>query len=88
MTKVDQFMQQYKYDEVFFNIKKNLSNFDYTKYKILIKDALEHIDKKAYDLVTYRKIRSKIIQKLELHKAGKYELTIFDPKVYSYKLVF
>lgn len=88
MTKVEQFMQQYKYDEILYNIKKNLANYDYTKYKILIKNAMEHINKKAYDLITYRKIRSKIIRDLKLHKTGKYDLTIFDPKMYSYKLVF
>lgn len=88
LTKIDHYLQQYKYSELLSNFKKNLYNYDYTRVKVLIKQALEGVDKSQYDRPTYLKIRSKIIQDLELHKSGKYKITLFDEDYYSYKLVF
>lgn len=88
ITKVEHFLQQYRYDEIFSNIKKGISNYDYTRLKAIIKEALEDVDKKLYNFTTYNKIRSDIIQDLELHKSSKYKITLFDENFYSYKLVF
>lgn len=88
LTKIDHYLQQYKYSELLSDFKKNLYNYDYTRVKVLIKEALEGIDKSQYDHLTYLKIRSKIIQDLELHKSAKYKVTLLDEDYYSYKLVF
>ena len=88
LTKVDQFLQQYKYDEIIGNIKKNFSNYDYTKMEILVKETVEKIKKNFYDLFTYNQIRSEKIRQLKLYKNAKYNLNVFDENYYSYKLVF
>lgn len=88
LTKIDHYLQQYKYSEILTNLKKSLYNYDYTRLKILIKEATDTIDKKQYDHQTYLKIRSQKIQELELHKSSKYRVTLFDEDCYSYKLVF
>ena len=88
LTKVDHFLQQYRYDEILTTIKKNLIQYDYTKLKDTIKEALKNISKKMYDFSTYTKMRSEIIQGLELSKNSKYNVSLFDEKSYSYKLVF
>ena len=88
LTKVDYFLQQYKYDEIFHNIKKSISNYDYSRLELLVKDATKDIDKKLYDFVTYRKLRDQAILDAELHKGMKYNLNIFDENFYSYKLIF
>ena len=88
LTKVDHFLQQYKYDEIFSTIKKNLINYDYIKIKNTIKEALEGIDRKIQTFTSYNKTRSKIIQNLELSKENKYRLNLFDENSYSYKLIF
>ena len=43
---MDNFLQQYKYDEIFHNIKKSISNYDYSRLELLVKDATKDIDKK------------------------------------------
>ncbi len=88
LTKVDNFLQQYKYDEIFHNIKKSISNYDYSRLELLVKDATKDIDKKLHDFVTYRKLRDQAILDAELHKGMKYNLNIFDENFYSYKLIF
>jgi hypothetical protein len=65
-----------------------MSNFDYTKLEFTIKEALEDINRSLYTLTKYRKIRSKIIEELELFKTSKHKISLFDEKSYSYKLVF
>ena len=88
LTKVDHFLQQYKYDEIIANIKKNFSNYDYTRMEILVKEVVEKIKKNFYDMFTYSQIRSEKIRQLKLYKTGKYNLNVFDENYYSYKLVF
>ncbi len=90
LTKVDHFLQQYKYDEILINVNKYFQNYDFTKPFLIIKEALEELkkDRHLYDWQTYQKMRSDIIAGLELAKNSRYKLTLFDENSYSYKLIF
>ena len=90
MTKVDHFLQQYRYDEFLNYIKKSIMSYDYTKLSKTIKDALEErgIKKSDYTFTEYNEVRDQVILELNLPKRSKYDLTIFDEKSYSYKLIF
>jgi hypothetical protein len=54
----------------------------------MIEEALCDLDKKAYDVVTYRELRAKIIDELELHRVTRYDVTLPESNDYSYKLIF
>ncbi len=88
LTKVDNFLQQYKYDEIFSNITKSLADYNYSSLEEKIKEATKELDKTAYDFYTYKNLRTEIIKDLNLHKDIKYNLNIFDENFYSYKLIF
>lgn len=90
LTKVDHFLQQYKYDEILIHVNKYFQDFDYTKPTAIIEEALRELrkNKHLYDYQTYMQLRSEIIEGLELAKNSRYKLTIFDEASYSYKLVF
>lgn len=90
LTKVDHFLQQYKYDEILTNVYKYFQDYDYTKPFLKIEEALKELkkNKHLYDHATYLNLRSEIIASLELAKNSKYKLTLFDENSYSYKLVF
>ena len=71
-------------------IKKSIMSYDYTTLFDTIKEALEEkgIKKRDYTFTEYNTIRDQVILDLNLPKRSKYDLTIFDEKSYSYKLVF
>jgi len=90
LTKVDQYLQLFQYDELLIDLAQTLQNFDFSEPYYKIKEATEELRKNRhlYDRVTYLRIRSEIIAGLELAKNSKYKLTLFDQDCYSYKLVF
>jgi threonine synthase len=85
---VDNFLQQYKYDELFSDVEKFSSNFDYKPLAAKIKDALKDIDKKSLTPLEYAKLRHEKIEELQLPINTKYNLNLFNDDSYSYKLVF
>ena len=88
LTKVDHFLQHFSYEELFGGVGKQFADNDYTKLRNMIEEALCDLDKKAYDVVTYRELRAKIIDELELHKVTRYDVTLPESNDYSYKLIF
>ena len=88
LNKVDHFLQQYNYDEIFGNIRRLTNDYDFTRLKLIIKKALEGIDKNLYDKEAYAALRIEKIKELELHKGMTYNLNIYDENFYSYKLIF
>lgn len=92
LTKSENYLQQYKYNEILATVKKTLQNYDYTKPTVEIEDALKDLKKKRhlYDEITYNQMRSKIIAGLELAKKSKFNVNLNDkePFIYSYKLLF
>jgi len=96
LTKSENYLQQYKYDEILATVKKTLQNYDYTKPTVEIEDALKDLKKKRhlYDEITYNQMRSKIIAGLELAKKSKFNVMLDamlddkKPFIYSYKLLF
>jgi len=92
LTKSENYLQQYKYNEILATVKKTLQNYDYTKPTVEIEDALKDLKKKRhlYDEITYNQMRSKIIAGLELAKKSKFNVKLNDkePFIYSYKLLF
>ncbi len=98
LTKSENYLQQYKYNEILATVKKTLQNYDYTKPTVEIEDALKDLKKKRhlYDEITYNQMRSKIIAGLELAKKSKFNVMLIDkdpsidkePSIYSYKLLF
>ncbi len=92
LTKSENYLQQYKYNEILATVKKTLQNYDYTKPTVEIEDALKDLKKKRhlYDEITYNQMRSKIIAGLQLAKKSKFNVMLDDkePFIYSYKLLF
>jgi|JI10StandDraft_1071094.scaffolds.fasta_scaffold63354_6 heme/copper-type cytochrome/quinol oxidase subunit 1 len=88
LTKVDHFLQHFSYEELFGGVGKQFADNDYTKLRNMIEEALCDLDKKAYDVVTYRELRAKIIDELELHRVTRYDVTLPESNDYSYKLIF
>jgi len=88
LTKVDHFLQQYNYDEFFGGIRRLTNDYDFTRLKLIIKKALEGLDKKSYDQESYAALRIEKIKELELHKGMTYNMNIYDENFYSYKLIF
>ena len=88
LTKVDHFLQHFSYEELFGGVGKQFADNDYTKLRNMIAEALCDLDKNAYDVVTYRELRAKIIDELELHKVTRYDVTLPESNDYSYKLIF
>ena len=94
LTKVENYLQQYKYNEILISVKKTLQNYDYSKPTFEIEEALKDLKKKRhlYDEATYNAMRSKIIAGLELAKKSKFNVMLADkekePFNYSYKLLF
>ena len=94
LTKVENYLQQYKYNEILISVKKTLQNYDYSKPTFEIEEALKDLKKKRhlYDEATYNAMRSKIIAGLELAKKSKFNVMLTDkekePFNYSYKLLF
>ncbi len=92
LTKVDHFLQQFKYNEIMYNITRLANDYDFTKPYLMIKEALEPLNKalnkEEITREVYNEKRTKIILGLELHKKTKYDFTIFDNDTYSYKLIF
>ncbi len=90
LTKVDNFLQQYKYSEIFSNIKKSIINYDYSRLDKLVEEINEKLkpQKKILEFSEYRKVRDSAILDAQLHKDMKYNLNIFDENFYSYKLIF
>ena len=94
LTKVENYLQQYKYNEILISVKKTLQNYDYSKPTFEIEEALKDLKKKRhlYDEATYNAMRSKIIAGLELAKKSKFNVMLIDkekePFNYSYKLLF
>ena len=94
LTKAENYLQQYKYNEILISVKKTLQNYDYSKPTFEIEEALKDLKKKRhlYDEATYNAMRSKIIAGLELAKKSKFNVMLADkekePFNYSYKLLF
>ena len=94
LTKAQNYLQQYKYNEILISVKKTLQNYDYSKPTFEIEEALKDLKKKRhlYDEATYNAMRSKIIAGLELAKKSKFNVMLADkekePFNYSYKLLF
>lgn len=88
LSKVDHYLQYYDYDEIIGGLGKKYSDNDYTKLQNIIEEALCDLDKKDYDIVTYRQLREKIIDDLELHKVTWYDIWLKESNDYSYKLLF
>ena len=94
LTKAENYLQQYKYNEILISVKKTLQNYDYSRPTFEIEEALKDLKKKRhlYDEATYNALRSKIIASLELAKKSKFNVMLADnekqPFNYSYKLLF
>lgn len=88
LAKVDHFLQQNIYDELFINVKKIIYNNDYSKIWKIIDDRMKEEDKSQYTWSEYRNLQDKIIMELELAKNSKLNINIFDENFYSYKLIF
>ena len=88
LSKVDHYLQYYDYDEIIGGLGKKYSDNDYTKLQNIIEEALCDLNKKDYDIVTYRQLREKIIDDLELHKVTWYDIWLKESNDYSYKLLF
>lgn len=87
LTKVDHFLNQYKYDEIFGNINKN-NNYDYFKYFHIIKEHLSKIDFNTTDKYLLNQLQTKEIENLKLHKLFNENITLKDENHFSYKLIF
>lgn len=88
LTKVDHFLQHFSYEEFFGGVGQQFADNDYTKLRNMIEEALCDLDKKAYDVVTYRELRAKIIDDLQLYRVTRYDVTLPESNEYSYKLIF
>ncbi len=88
LAKVDHFLQQNIYDELFTNIKKTIYNNDYSRIWKIIDDRMQEEDKSQYSWSEFRNLQDKIIMDLELAKNSKLNINIFDENFYSYKLIF
>ena len=88
LSKVDHYLQHYDYDEIIGGLGKQYSDNDYTKLQNIIEEALCELNKQDYDIVTYRQLREKIIDDLELHKVTWYDVWLKESNDYSYKLLF
>ena len=47
LTKVENYLQQYKYNEILISVKKTLQNYDYSKPTFEIEEALKDLKKKT-----------------------------------------
>ena len=88
LAKVDHFLQQNILDELFLDVKKVMSNNDYSRIWKIIDDRMKEEDKTQYSWSEYRALQDKIIMQLELPKQSKLNINIFDESFYSYKLIF
>lgn len=88
LTKIDHFLQSYKYSEFTSLIDKNQNNNDFTDLKIVIDEKLKEIDKSKYTQFEYRNLQIEKILELELHKHTRLKYNVFDENFYSYKLLF
>ena len=88
MNKIDHFLQQYGYNEIFGSIKKTLNNFDFLNIKKIIDKKLEELEKNKVNFFDYRNLQIEKIVELELHKQTKLNLNFLDENFYSYKLIF
>ena len=88
LSKVDHFLNQYQYNEIFEDFKKKLLNYDYNNIKQIIDKELENIDKSSLSWLEYKKLQVEKIIELNLSKKITLNLNIFDENFYSYKLIF
>lgn len=88
LTKVDHFLQTYKYDELYNNIVKNLNNYDFLNIKNIIDKNLEDLNKSIYNQFEFRNLQIEKILELQLDRQTRLNLNIFDENFYTYKLIF
>lgn len=88
LTKIDHFLQQYQYSEIYGNIVKNLNNNDFNNLKKIVDKKLEEVEKDLKNFFIYRGLQIEKILELELDKQTKFNISVFDENFYSYKLIF
>ena len=89
LTKVDNFLKQFRLYEYLSNVTKVVNNYDFNRLSVIIKDATEHLKRKDFNShVEYVIARNLIIDELCLYKNLKFNINVIDDKNYSYKILF
>lgn len=88
LTKIDHFLQQYQYNELLANIRKNLNNLDFWNLKTIVDKKLKGFKQGSMSYFEFRTLQIEKILELRLDKQTKLNINAMDENFYSYKLIF